>query len=260
MSFLQSLRDIGSGILDFVNSDSIGANLAKTALIGYAANKFSNNVNRENQRPQTSRENLPDPGVRLQVDPDPDHKIPVVYGTAYTGGIITDAELADANQTLYLCITVCERTGVKLSDSVQSVLGFDTVLVNDQRIVWDSDGVTVDYSVDREGNVDRSLSGLMQIRFYNNGSANNVAPAGETLGSVVTADNFMPSWGANHDMTELVFAIAKITYDRDKGVTRVPSFRFQVTNTMTKPGDVLLDYMTNTRYGAGIPLGEIASA
>jgi hypothetical protein len=28
-------------------------------------------------------------------------------------------------------------------------------------------------------------------------------------------------------------------------------------NTMTLPGDVLYDYMTNTRYGAGIPEAEI---
>lgn len=260
MSFLDTLVNVGKAVAGFVKSDSLGANLAKTALLGLAANRMSRNVNRENQRPQTSRENTPDPGVRLQVQPNPEHKIPVVYGTAYMGGIITDAELADANQTLYIVFTLCERTGVKLSDNIQSVISFGRVLINDQRVVWNADGITVAYTVDRGGNVDRSLAGLVQMRFYNNGSANNVPPGTETLSSTVTADNYVPSWTADHDMTNLAFVVVRMTYNRDKGITTIPNIRVQITNTMTQPGDVLLDYMTNTRYGAGIPAGEIYSA
>jgi hypothetical protein len=35
--------------------------------------------------------------------------------------------------------------------------------------------------------------------------------------------------------------------------------RFKIQNSMTLPGDCIYDYMTNTRYGAGIDPAEINS-
>jgi hypothetical protein len=60
-------------------------------------------------------------------------------------------------------------------------------------------------------------------------------------------------------MSNLVFAVVRLTYDSDKGVTSIPNMQVRVKNTMTLPGDCVYDYMTNTRYGAGIPPGEIYS-
>jgi len=56
-----------------------------------------------------------------------------------------------------------------------------------------------------------------------------------------------------------VFVAIKMNYNKDKGLTRIPTFRFKLTNTMTMPGDCIYDYMTNTRYGAGIDATEIYS-
>jgi len=260
MSFLDTLSDLAGSIGSFLGSNSVAANLAKTALLGLAINRLNSNVNRDSQRPGASENNRPDPGVRLQVDPNPETRIPIVYGTAYLGGIITDIQLTTANRDLYAVFTISEVTGVKLSDSQASEFSFGRILLNDQRVVFKANGVTVDYTVDRDGNVDRSLDGLCEIRCYRNGSSNNVAPQGYTLGSIVPATTYVPGWTANHTMTGLVFGVVKLTYDRERGVTRIPTVTWQVTNSMTKPGDVLLDYMTNTRYGAGIAAGEIASA
>jgi hypothetical protein len=54
-----------------------------------------------------------------------------------------------------------------------------------------------------------------------------------------------------------VFAIVKITYTKDKGVSGVPNMQFSLTNSMSLPGDCIYDYMTNTRYGAGIAASDI---
>jgi hypothetical protein len=70
----------------------------------------------------------------------------------------------------------------------------------------------------------------------------------------------MPNWTANHDMTNLVFAIVKITYNKEKNVTGLGDMKFVLENSMSEPGDCLYDYMTNTRYGAGIASTEIYAA
>lgn len=266
MSFLddigEGLGGLVSGIGDFLSSGSLGSNLAKTALMGFAVNKLNSDINRENTPTPASQTPAPDPGVRLQVRPDPSHKIPVVYGTAYLGGIITDAELADSNKTLYTVFTFCEQTGSKISDTLASVISFGYIRVNDQRAVFKANGYTIDYTVDRDGNVDRSLSGLMDIRCYSGSSAavDNVSPQGATLASTQAAWDMIPSWTSSYTMDDLIFIVVKMTYSKEKNLTAIPEFTVQIKNNMTMPGDVLYDYMTNTRYGAGIPAAEINSA
>jgi hypothetical protein len=58
-------------------------------------------------------------------------------------------------------------------------------------------------------------------------------------------------------MEGLVFAVVQVDYDVSKGSTSIGTFRFDITNSMTLPGDCMFDYMTNTRYGAGIPAEDI---
>jgi hypothetical protein len=58
-------------------------------------------------------------------------------------------------------------------------------------------------------------------------------------------------------MTNLCFALIRIDYNREKNVTGLGDIKFVIENSMTKPGDCLYDYMTNTRYGAGISAEEI---
>jgi hypothetical protein len=265
MSWLEDLGGVVSGVVDFFKGGSVASNLAKTALLGYGVNKITNSINRQNQTPEQTRTPEIDKGVRLQVDPDPNTRIPVVYGTAQLSGIITDAELADSNKTLYLVFTLSETTGTKLSDNLPSSMSFGQIYINDQRIVWGSGpagGLTVAYTVDREGNVDNSLAGLVTVYCYagSSAAANNVAPTGFSLSSTATAYDVMPSWTSTAMMNNLAFVVVKMTYSSEKNLTRIPTIRVQLTNSMTKPGDVVYDYMTNTRYGAGIDPSEIYSA
>lgn len=262
MSFLDDIIDVGKSAFDFVSGNGVASNLVKTALLGFGVSKVSNSVTKQNQTPAATRTPTVDPGVRLQVNPDPSHKIPVVYGTAQLGGIITDAELTSGNQVLYTCFTICERTGVKLSDNVQSSFVFNNIYLNDQRCVFQANSYTVAYTVDRDGNVDYSLEGLVDVRCYVGGAAStyNVAPVGYNLTGQANAWDYFPNWTSNNAMSNLIFVVVKMNYNRDKGLTRIPTVRFSITNNMTKAGDCVYDYMTNTRYGAGIPPAEIYSA
>jgi hypothetical protein len=270
MSFLDSIMKIGGKLLgggkNSGGGGSILGDLAKTAALMYTTKKVNDSLNRDNQKASGGSgggtESQPDPGVRLQADPDASHKIPVVYGRAQISGIITDAVLTSDNQTLYVVSTLCETTGVKLSDGQPSAVAVRRVYINDQRVVFFSNGYTVAYTVDRDGNVDYSMRGLVDVRLWSGSSAaaNNIAPTGSTLGSQVTAWSVVPNWTSDHTMTNLVFAVVRLNYNKDKNIDSIPTVRLDLENSMTLPGDVLLDYMSNTRYGAGIPLSEINSA
>jgi hypothetical protein len=58
-------------------------------------------------------------------------------------------------------------------------------------------------------------------------------------------------------MDELVFALIKVRYSKEKGITGIGNIEFKVKNTMSQAGDCINDYLTNTRYGAGITIEEI---
>lgn len=259
MSFLDDIVDFAGGVVDFLGGNSIGANLAKSALLGWGVRQLQDNVTPQNvtstnpDAATTAQSPLPDKGVRLQVSPSPDQKIPIVYGTAQLGGIITDAALASGNQILYVVFTLCEVTGNKLSDSTASAFSIENIYVNDQRVVFDVDDQTLAYTLDRDGNIDNNWQGL--VKFYNfvDGSAN--PENGST-----DAWDIMPAWTNQYTMDKLVFSIMRITYNPEKGLDKIPTVRYQVSNSMDMPGDCIYDYLTNTRYGAGIPAAEIYSA
>jgi hypothetical protein len=58
-------------------------------------------------------------------------------------------------------------------------------------------------------------------------------------------------------MTNLIFVVIEVNYNREKNVTGIGDMRFQIQNSMNKPGDVMRDYLTNTVYGAGIDAAEV---
>jgi hypothetical protein len=255
MAWYDSVLDFGKTAFNFVTGNSLASNLAKTALLGFVVNKVNASVNKENvitPPPATI-----DPGVRLQVEPDTETKIPVLYGQATFGGSISDAFLTADNLNMYFVLTLCEKTGTKLSNSTASAFTFNDVFLNDQRVIFQSDGITVDYTIDREGNQDISARGLIQVYCYAGSSTTPVVPEYYTNPSLQNAYAVMPNWDSTYTMNDLVFAIVKVTYSRDKGVNALPNVLFTITNSMNLPGDCLYDYMTSVRYGAAIPAAEI---
>tara|TARA_B100001287_G_scaffold276783_1_gene289435 strand:- start:5670 stop:9575 length:3906 start_codon:yes stop_codon:yes gene_type:complete len=256
MSFLEGIKNFGKKTYKFLRGNSTASTLVKVAALAFLVNKLNRNKNRDNDK---DTKNI-DAGVRIQVPPASDNKVPVLYGTAFFGGAITDAQMSNSNKTMTFCITLSETTGF-LRDSSASTYNFKDVYWNDQRIVFKSDGFTADYTVDRNGNFDRSIEGLVKVYCYAGGTSNPVVPDNYTNNSYPNAYDVMPNWASStHLMTNLVFAVVEINYNREKGITSLVDMKFEIANSMKLPGDVLSDYMQSTIYGAGIDPSNIDSS
>ena len=248
MSFLDGLKSAGGSAL---------GSLAQIAVLAFVSKQMANNTPANNV-PENSPANI-DAGVRETVEPNASSKIPVLYGSAFFGPNITDASMTTDNKTMYYCLTLSERTGTKLSDGQPSQYVFKDVYWNDQRVIFKADGITVDYTVDREGTQDISLRDQVKIYCYAGNSSTPKIPENYTNTATSNAYTIMPGWAqATHTMDELIFAIVKVDYSREKNVTGLTkNIKFHIANSMYLPGDVMYDYMTNTRFGAGIAPAEI---
>jgi hypothetical protein len=251
----------------FGGGNSIGSQLLNTALSAYALRRLTKSMQRDAERAAGGAGGsggaatpTVDPGVRLQFDPDTETKIPVVYGRAFISGKIIDAALSNNNTNLYICFALCENTG-NLIDGTESVISFKNIYMDGFRLNFETSGagagIVVASTTDTNGAVDTRLANRVGVLCYNGNSSKFTVPAGYTNPGNFDARLNFPGWGANHLMLSTVFAIVQIAYNPNLGLSGVPNFVFELENTLTKPGDVLYDYMTNTIYGCGIPEGDI---
>lgn len=242
MSFIDNIIGNAGSLLGN-ESESLGVTIARTAILGAILNRIHAANNKDNGKDEAKR-NI------ITVDVDPDYSIPVVYGDAFVRGKVTDAYMDNNCDTMWFCITICEKTGYVQSTGYPSAFTIPEVYWNDSKVQFKGDRFTVDKLISADGDVDDKVSGLIEIYLY---GGNSITP----LNGGGVATGLMPNWGTNEVMSDLVFALVKVEYDKDAGVTRLGNLTFKVKNTMKQPGDVLYDYMTNTRYGAGIDSGEI---
>lgn len=251
MSFLDSIVDFGKNV---ISGSNIGGTLARTALLGLVVNQINKSVNKNNDIPS-----VPDPGVRIQLDPDTKNPVPVIYGKTFIPGIITDAALTNNNQTMWYCITLCEKTGAKISDDLDSEISLINVLWNGLKLNFQPDGITASFLSDEDGNTDPDINGLVKIYYYKNGSASPAPIRGFLQNNNSLAYSLFPNWTPTHNMSNLIFVLVRIDYNKEKNITGLPQMTFEVSNSMVKAGDCIYDYMTNQRYGAGLSPTEIYS-
>jgi hypothetical protein len=192
-----------------------------------------------------------DYGIQINLPPNQDNKVPVVYGTAVVPGIITDAVMSADRKVMTYVITICEKTGTLGPTGGDSTISFSEIYLGKSKIAFQADGITCASLTDEGGNVDTNINGLVKIWCYNNGSDHSTSPSGYSAATTWAYQN-VPNWDSTYSMDGYVFVVCQVTYSREKGFTGVPSLTFKLSNTLTQPGDVLYDYMVNTRYGAGI--------
>lgn len=197
-----------------------------------------------------------DPGVRIQFPPATNNKVPVVYGTANTKGIITDARISNENRTMTYVLVLCEKTQT-------GTFTIGNIYWNDALLVFDTDNSEshiVRSSIDQNGNGDSNTNydGLIRIRVYagNTGQYYQIFPP-QSTGNTVNARTLLNEADSNYILTDLVFAVIQTDYSSEKGITGLGQVTFQVTNSLSNPGLVWYDYMTSSRYGAGIPAAQI---
>jgi hypothetical protein len=265
MSFIDSIVDVGKSVWNSVTGGGMGSTIVNTLLTGYALNQVSKSIGKSSNTSATQSQTAQiETGNKITLSPTTENRIPVVYGGAILSGIITDARMSADNQKMTYCLTICEVTGTKMSDGLASEFLFEDVYANGNRIVFKTtglySGIEASYMIDADGNVDKSIDGLIKVFLYKNGSTVPAILDNYDSGPSAPAYEFMPYWTSNHTMNNLVFAIVEITYNKTKNVTSLPNMSFAIQNSMNMPGDCLYDYMTNTRYGAGIDPTEIKDA
>ena len=191
--------------------------------------------------------NTKDPGVTIQLPPATDNKLPILYGQAFTSGPIFDAAISNENKTMTYCIALSEETQT-------GTFSCSEVFMNDVKLVFT--GNTVTSHVDPNQSTDTTYNGNIRLNIYQGGSAasNQIFPSS---GATTAATSIVPHWGVNHTANAMVFAVLQIDYDAENGLSGLPQMTFKMNNTLNNPGDVLFDYLTSDRYGAGLSNSQI---
>lgn len=236
----------------WVSGDSLGATLARTAVSGFLLNRIQKSINSDNAA--ASQRNT---GTVVTVNPSVDNSLPIIYGETFTNGVLVDAVMSTNKKTMWFVFALSEKTGTLLSNGTDSNFDFLEVYWNGLKIDFKTDGITANNLRDIYGTTNNDINGLVKVYCFKDGSANPTVPLGFRNTNLVTANNIVPGWGSNHTMAKVVFAIVRVDYNSEKGITGLGQLRFKIRNSMSLPGDCLYDYMRSVRYGAGIPLEEI---
>ena len=208
---------------------------------------------------QAAQQPEPNPGSRAQTPPAGSNKLPVIYGHAWTGGIITDLSITTDNQTLYYVFALSEVTNTESGVSVGSAdnITFGDVYWGGKKCVFDgTDKTKVISLLDPSTSESQDISGYMNVYFYKNGSANPANSSSSAI-TIMSASDLTYKWDSTKTMTNCAFAIIKLKYSQSRNLIGLSATNFELTNARKAPGDCFLDYLTSTRYGASIPLANI---
>lgn len=188
----------------------------------------------------------PDPGVKIQLAPGTDNKIGIAYGRNFMSGPITDVAISNSNDTMHYCITLSEQ--VAGGTYTVNKIFRDTSTLN-----FATGNASVASQTNPNSTNVSTIAGKIRCRVYAGGTAasNQIFPSS---GTQVAATTLMPHWTntTDYSMEELVFAMVEIDYDAENGITGLGGMTFDITNSVSNPGDVLIDYLNNTRYGCGL--------
>jgi len=198
-----------------------------------------------------------DQGVRIQLPPATYNKVPVVYGHAFQQGILTDARINETLNTMTYVLTLSEMT-------TTGTFSLDNIYWNDERLLFGADGYTVTatekiqtISIDgistSTATISTNLNGLVRCYTYAGGSSSTYQIQGPTppIAAYTIFDTCNVTSTASWAMSDLVFGVIQLSYSADKGVTALPSMTYELTNSLSNPGEVWYDYITSDRYGAG---------
>ena len=167
-------------------------------------------------------------GSRIQLPPATENKLPVIYGSAFVGGSVTDAKISQDNKTMWYCVAMAEVTDT-------GAYTFDTsnIYYNGLKVNFGFNGADVVGQ-----NTYQTAQQVMQ---------DVQIPVGQR-------------WTATDLMSNTAFAIIRVKYNAEKGTTSLGGVTARLTNSLSEPGSCIKDYMENTRYGCAIPTDQIDTA
>ena len=185
------------------------------------------------------------PGVRVQLPPNPSYSVPICYGNVITNGIVTDAYMSSNSQQMTYVITLSEKT------SGSTTLG--NIYFNNKRLVF-SGNETVTSTVDEDGTSSTDFAGNVKVWVWDgDGSSANTIQ-----GSSTDAYNVVSGW-ANSDYagSSTIFSVVQITFDPEAQLTGLGTMTYELNNSLNNPGNVIVDYLNSPIYGANISNSDI---
>ena len=197
-----------------------------------------------------------DPGVRIQLPPGTDNKIPIIYGDVYTSGPILDVNISNKNDTMHYCIVLSEKT-------TTGTFSIGEIYWNDARLNFGTgaNAHKVVSKFDKNATTNTDWNGKIRVRAYagSTSSSNQIFPVPGGGVTAVDATTMMPHWTtpSQYTMSDLVFVMIEVDYSSEDQLTGLGALSIEVQNTLNNPGDVLQDYLTNSRYGCGLKTADI---
>ena len=189
------------------------------------------------------------PGQRQQVPPAGDNKLPVIYGAAYTGGIVTDLSISSDSQDIYYVLSLCEVTNTE-SGSTPDAYTFGNIYWAGRRVTFSGSAV-ISLTDESTGMVDTTVNGKLDMYLYSNGSYSGTNTSRSAI-DVMSTSGLTYQWDGTKTMTNTAFAIIHMRYSQSANLRGLEQTRFQVINSRAAPGDCFNDYLTSARYGAGL--------
>ena len=225
----------------------------------FAVNMVASSIISKSLAPSgpSTNDTTSNPGSRAQVAPAGDNKIPVIYGSAYVGGIITDLSITSDNQKMYYVLTLGEVTNTETGGTPDTYT-FGDVYWGGKKCIFDgTDAYKVVGLLDEStGVTDTTVNGKMNIYLFKNGSSSGVNTTLTAI-QIMQSTGLVYTWDGTKLMSNVAFAIIELTYNRDANITGIQQTKFQLTNSRHKPGDCFSDYWQSQRYGAGLELSQI---
>jgi hypothetical protein len=212
---------------------------------------FAPNTPNQNQQAE------PNPGNRQQLSPAGDNKLPVVYGSAWVGGIIVDMSISQDNQDIYWVMALSEVTNSE-NGNTPDVFTFGDVYWGGKKCVFGS-GASVTSLLDESTGLTQDVAGYMDIYLYSNGSYTPTNSSSNAI-SVMNSSGLVYTWDSSKLMSNCAFAIVHIKYSQSRNLVSLNATRFQVNNPRNSAGDCMKDYLTSTRYGAAIDIANVDTA
>ena len=192
-----------------------------------------------------------DPGVKVQLEPSTDNRLPIYYGKSFLGGIAIDAMIKNQNNTMVYAFAIGEQT-----DS--GAVTIQDVYRGDSKLNFGSGASAhiVQSITDPNGTSSNDVNGKMRCRVYagNTSASAQIFPTPGGAVTAVDADTMFTNWASdvNKVGNNTVISIFEVDYDPENGLTGLGTISYEFNNSLNNPANVLLDYLKNDRYGAGL--------
>jgi hypothetical protein len=214
---------------------------------------------------------------RTQQAPVANNVLPVVYGTAFIPPTVTDAKISTDQKYMWYVCALAEHTDT----TVSSGYTFGDIYYDGKLVTFDGTDTSKVTKLTTNGDTpqeDTNIAGKLYIWKFPNGSTSGISTGGSnaiTLLSDSSTGGGIPAgerWNGpiytyteglvtySPTMSNTAFIVIRVEYNEDAGLSGLGQVQVELTNTITKPGDALKDYLLNSRYGCAVPLAKIDTA